>query len=881
MSLVRTNNLQNIYATSTATNPTPIARYKLNDNGLDSSGTRNLSATYSAAFSYNNATLSSVSDNYSYSYLSFTSGTGSFNFTNTTVCDILVVGGGGSGGVRQGGGGGAGAMIYLTNQSLTAGTYTITVGEGGAACGGSSSSVVVGNNGSDTSIQYNGVNLYLAKGGGGGGIDGTAGKAGGSSGGNGGNASFVYTNSPALTTNIPSGTYGNIGGNGTSGSGGPTYWAGGGGGGAGGVGGNAIASSNATGGNGGAGSSCSITGTSTTYAGGGGGGGNYPTSTAGTGGSGGGGTGGIGTVTATSGTANFGGGGGGSGFYNVDPYNGISGAGGSGVVIVRFLNSYNNSSSANALTIANNLKPGLQTIIFNNLLYYKYSFTNNATLTTLPLTICFWFYFINYNIQQNIISAKAADADSGARWTIYIDTTPKIYFKLSDGTTTYSCDSGTISPYTWYHISITANSSSFVIYINGLSKTPITNATGITSYLVTGNLFIGGDLNYKCLSGTSIYDVQIYNQTLLTLGQISQLANINYNNINTGIGVTNPLYTLDILGDINYTNDIYVKGQKLTASTVAAPQGPTGLLGPSGPSGPSGPAGAQGPQGFSGSNGQNGANANPGTGYAGTIGYVMFDSGAASIISYSGNGNIYFYVSGATAYMTQYAGSGGWNTSDSRIKDNIKDITPQSLNNFLKLKTKEFKIRKEKYDIINYGFIAQDTSNIFSNLVENDNEGFIANIYKEALISSNIITFDYDITNELKINDKIKIILDKKTSNVINILEGENAKYESTINSIKDIISSNQILLSNPLNTNNSNIFVFGKLVNDFHTLDTNSIFSLNVEMTQQLYHSNIANTEAIKHLTSNIENQNNIINEYLMLDAYIERLALLEAKII
>ena len=65
MSLVRTNNLQNIYATSTATNPTPIARYKLNDNGLDSSGTRNLSATYSA-FSYNNATLSSVSDNFSY-----------------------------------------------------------------------------------------------------------------------------------------------------------------------------------------------------------------------------------------------------------------------------------------------------------------------------------------------------------------------------------------------------------------------------------------------------------------------------------------------------------------------------------------------------------------------------------------------------------------------------------------------------------------------------------------------------------------------------------------------------------------------------------------------------------------------------------------------
>jgi hypothetical protein len=72
---------------------------------------------------------------------------------------------------------------------------------------------------------------------------------------------------------------------------------------------------------------------------------------------------------------------------------------------------------------------------------------------------------------------------------------------------------------------------------------------------------------------------------------------------------------------------------------------------------------------------------------------------STSFVTNSTSGNIYFYVSGATAYMTQYAGSGGWNTSDSRIKDNIKDITPQSLNNFLKLKTKEFKIRKEKYDI--------------------------------------------------------------------------------------------------------------------------------------------------------------------------------------
>ncbi len=57
--------------------------------------------------------------------------------TSNTTADILLVGGGGSGGDSYGdndtgaGGGGAGQVLYKTGHSLTAGTYTLRIGDGG------------------------------------------------------------------------------------------------------------------------------------------------------------------------------------------------------------------------------------------------------------------------------------------------------------------------------------------------------------------------------------------------------------------------------------------------------------------------------------------------------------------------------------------------------------------------------------------------------------------------------------------------------------------------------------------------------------------------------------------------------------------------------
>ena len=236
-----------------------------------------------------------------------------------TICDILIVGGGGGGGSRHAGGGGAGSVIYLTNQTFFSGTYTIRVGKGGTAA----LTMGQGNKGEDSSISFNSTNIYLAKGGGAGHHDvstGNSNKDGGSGGGSGGN-----TPGNPVSTNIPAGIYGNSGGILTNYNGG-----GGGGGGA------LTSGTNGTttvGGNGGAGISISITGTAVTY-GGGGGGGSLAGYTPGTGGVGGGGNGSQSTLTASSGRAGTGGGGGGGGFW--ESYHGPGGAGGSGIVIIKF-----------------------------------------------------------------------------------------------------------------------------------------------------------------------------------------------------------------------------------------------------------------------------------------------------------------------------------------------------------------------------------------------------------------------------------------------------------------------------------------------------------------------------------------------------------------
>ena len=245
---------------------------------------------------------------------------GSTNFTIDSSCpsavEVLIVAGGGGGGqgFKASGGGGGGGVINNKTQDLPAGSYTITVGSGGAA----------GANGNNSVIAGNGVSL-VAIGGGRGGDGETC--CFNRAGGNGGSGGGVGQRSGSGAIGKGTTGQGYNGGDARVGN----YIAGGGGGGAGGAGSNGSGSGNTIGGNGGPGRGLDIYGKRNTsgsiiltyFAGGGGGQGESYSSAGGTpgsGGSGGGGWGGGG-----SGAANRGGGGGGG-----------SGAGGSGIVVIRY-----------------------------------------------------------------------------------------------------------------------------------------------------------------------------------------------------------------------------------------------------------------------------------------------------------------------------------------------------------------------------------------------------------------------------------------------------------------------------------------------------------------------------------------------------------------
>ena len=269
----------------------------------------------------------------------------------TLTVDLLVVGGGGSGGnhntTNGNGGGGAGGLLYGTGISLAGGSYSVTVGAGGAAIANSTNSN--GNKGTSSTFG-----TYIAHGGGGGNGSGAGANAavqnGGSGGGlanpNGGGSSYGTSIQTSYTSPTVTG-YGNSGGTSAIG------WTGGGGGGAGSAG---VAGSNgATGGDGGRGLAFNISGSWQWYAGGGGGGGNS-SERAGDGYAGGGrgygstsqynynnypaqGT--VNAATTGSGTPNAipntgGGGGAGSYWASNGGWSSGSGSGGSGIVIVRY-----------------------------------------------------------------------------------------------------------------------------------------------------------------------------------------------------------------------------------------------------------------------------------------------------------------------------------------------------------------------------------------------------------------------------------------------------------------------------------------------------------------------------------------------------------------
>lgn len=353
-------------------------------------------------------------------------GSGSFVCGTNLSVQVLVVGGGGGGGNFLAGGGGGGGLVYNASKAITPGTYTVTVGAGGA---GSLTPTSPGGNGGNSSA----LGITAFGGGGGGSINSPAGGSGGCGGGG-------WT----------PGT-GSQGGNGNSGVG----FGGGGGGGASG----SPGVSPGTVQRGQDGLAFSISGSSVTYAGGGGGWNDSGMATASNnaGGAGGGGAGGVGSMTSGSGAANAvngtdGLGGGGGGTDRI----GNGGNGGCGVVII----AYNMAGAASTSTVGTLTSDASGALVVSGSTRVKLSaptewryLCTDVSTTSLTLSTSSYtgLYRITNTAFTSITVPSQTAADSGAFWELLNSTANPLVINFTGavGFSTYTIAAGTAAKLVW------------------------------------------------------------------------------------------------------------------------------------------------------------------------------------------------------------------------------------------------------------------------------------------------------------------------------------------------------------------------------------------------------------------------------------------------
>jgi hypothetical protein len=226
---------------------------------------------------------------------------------------------------------------------------------------------------------------------------------------------------------------------------------------------------------------------------------------------------------------------------------------------------------------------------------------------------------------------------------------------------------------------------------------------------------------------------------------------------------------------------------------------------------------------------------------------------ASSVSSYQ----VYGYFNSGGACGT---GSGTWNysiravgriladefnaVSDARIKNIIGTSIKQSdLEVLNKLQVKDFQFidKPIKGDKIKKGFVAQEVEQVFPEAVSYC-RSFIPDIYR---IAQNLLfdkenktlTISLDTVIQLNIGDKIKLY----------------SEIESFEKPVVKVISSKNFVIGD-WNKDVNQLFVYGREINDFRSIDYDRIFTLGISSIQELSHQNDAMHEDIASLKN--ENQ-------------------------
>jgi len=204
------------------------------------------------------------------------------------------------------------------------------------------------------------------------------------------------------------------------------------------------------------------------------------------------------------------------------------------------------------------------------------------------------------------------------------------------------------------------------------------------------------------------------------------------------------------------------------------------------------------------------------------------NAGTFNAYHFNNNSAITLY-SGPWADMVAKFNGSMWSTSailsssDIRIKEDIQDINDDSaLQSILSIEPKTYKYidKLERGDKKVFGFIAQQIKDVIPEAITID-KSYIPNIYLVADYIDYVITLPSQPTKVIiKVNDKIKCYDKDNKEILIEVIE----VIDTLTFRIKDIDYSD------------TKIFVYGTFVEDFHTLNKDYIFTLNVCATQELH---------------------------------------------
>jgi len=194
-------------------------------------------------------------------------------------------------------------------------------------------------------------------------------------------------------------------------------------------------------------------------------------------------------------------------------------------------------------------------------------------------------------------------------------------------------------------------------------------------------------------------------------------------------------------------------------------------------------------------------------------------------------------------------------SSDRRIKTNIRDISYESaIKQLLAIEPKSYDyIDKTRSNDKVYGFSAQQIKKIIPNSVSL-NTDVIPNIYCRAKLTNRCIV---QLINSKHNIQEFSIIL----------LYYNNISYRENVVSI---LNDTTFKIENKAGIPNTEIFVYGEIVRDFHTLDKNYIYTLSVCAIQELHEKHQQLSNIMNIYASNLPNYTcNLVLERLYETSY------------